>query len=318
MNLEENGFQQRIAAAGSEVTRRVAQLKDHWLRHKLQKLLKKGMLYFLLVDGAFIFLLPILYMLSLSFFTAEDLRDPSIRWIPVHFMMNNYRYAFQLLSYPKSLMTTLLTTSVAIFGQTIFCSLAGYALARLNFPGKKLMLGLVFMVLVIPTQALILPYYIFYLKLGLTRTLWPLILPEMLGNGLYGALFVFVFRQVFSGIPKDLEDAAAIDGAGLFKAFRLIMAPLAKTAYITVGLFSFVLHWNEYIRPLYFLGDQTRTLCYALSFLFPYNLQSGVPITTTEATRGAGIILVMAPVILIYILVQKYFIQGVQLTGIKG
>jgi multiple sugar transport system permease protein len=172
-------------------------------------------------------------------------------------------------------------------------------------------------VLVIPTQAMVIPNYIFYLKLGLNHTPWPLILPELLGNGLYGALFVFVFKQVFSGIPKDLEDAAAIDGAGFIKTFRSIVAPLAQNAYITVGLFSFVLHWNEYTRPLYYLSDQTKTLSLALSFLFVVNPTNGLPMAN-EAVQGAGIILMMAPVIIIYILVQKYFVQGVQLTGIKG
>lgn len=279
---------------------------------------KKVFLYVLLIDGAFIFLLPVLYMLLLSFFTAEDLLDASIRWIPVHFFWENYRIAFEMLSYPSSLIITLMLTGIAVFGQTTFCSLAGYALARLDFPGRQWIMNLVLLVLVIPSQAMVLPNYIYFYKLKLLSSIWPLILPELLGNGLYGALFIFIFRQVFADIPKDLEDAAAIDGAGLFKTFYLIVAPLAQNAYITVGLFSFVLHWNEYIRPLYYLSVHggKKTLSLALSYFFSID-SFGNPMAN-DAVKGAGVILVMMPVILIYALVQKHFVTGVQLTGIKG
>jgi multiple sugar transport system permease protein len=286
-----------------------------WNRFK--KIGKKGFLYFLLIDGAFIFLLPILYMLIISFFTPEDLLDSSIRWIPVHFHWQNYLEAFRITHYQKAVLITLVVTLAAIFGQTVFCSLAGYALARLSFPGKKWLFGAVLFILVIPAQALILPNYIYFSRLKLIHSLWPLILPELLGNGLYGALFVFVFRQVFMGIPKDLEDAAAIDGAGVVKTFRSIIAPVVKSAYVTVGLFSFVWHWNEYTRPLYYLDTDNQTLTFALSTLFAFDFRTGRTIAG-EAVQGAGVILVMAPVILIYIFVQKYFVQGVQMTGIKG
>lgn len=286
------------------------------VRYRLKAIGKKALLYFLLIDGAFVFLLPILYMFSISFFTAENLFDASIRWLPVHFDLQNYIKAFQMMKYEKSVLITLLITVTAIFGQTIFCSLAGYALARMDFAAKKWIFGAVVVVLVIPTQALILPGYAFFCRVNLNRSLWPLILPEMLGNGLYGALFVFVFRQVFTGIPKALEDAAAIDGTGIFGTFFRIVAPLAKTAYVTVGLFSFVWHWNEFTRPLYYLDNYNQTLTLGLSTLFIINPYTGRPIAN-DAQQGAGVILVMLPVMLIYIFVQKYFVQGVQITGIK-
>jgi multiple sugar transport system permease protein len=285
--------------------------------YKWKPAVKKILLYFLMVDAAFIFLLPILYMLIISNFSAEDLLDPSIRWIPAHFYRQNYRTAFTMMKYQSSVSLTLLLTTVAIIGQTIFGSLAGYALARLNFPGKKWIFGAVLLVWVIPAQAMMLPNLVFFTRIQLHETLWPMILPELLGNGLYGALFVIVFRQVFLGIPKDLEDAAAIDGAGIPGTFTRIVAPLASTAYVTVGLFSFVWHWNEYIRPSYFLTDDNPTLTFALSNLFRYNAYTGKP-NANEAVQGAGVILVMAPVIFSYFFVQRYFVQGVQLTGIKG
>lgn len=291
-------------------------MKRTAIRHRLKRVGKKVLGYFFLIDGAFVFLLPILYMLIISFFTAEDLLDSSIRWIPVHFNYQNYITAFQMIKYGKSVLITLLITATAILGQTFFCSLAGYALARMDFAAKKWIFGAIIVVLVIPTQALILPGYVFFCRMNLNRSLWPLLLPEMLGNGLYGALFVFVFRQVFAGIPKALEDAAAIDGAGIFKTFFSIVAPLAKTAYVTVGLFSFVWHWNEYTRPLYYLGDNIQTLTLALSYLFVINPYTGRPYAN-EAVQGAGVILVMLPVLLIYVFVQKYFVQGVQITGMK-
>lgn len=278
---------------------------------------KKAFLYFLLIDGAFIFVLPILYMLIISVFTKADLLDSSIRWIPVHFHWQNYLDAIRMVNYQRSVLVTLFVTVVAIFGQITFCSLAGYALGRIDFPGKKWIFGAVVLVLIIPAQAVILPNYFFFSWLQMAHTVWPLVLPELFGNGLYGALFTFVFRQVFLGIPKDLEDAAAIDGAGIVTTFTRIMAPLAKTAYITVGLFSFVWHWNEYARPLYYLEGNNQTLTLALSSLFVWDFHIGAYVAN-DAVQGAGVILVMAPVILIYIFVQKYFVQGVQLTGLKG
>ncbi|HEX3047396.1 MAG TPA: carbohydrate ABC transporter permease, partial [Bacillota bacterium] len=251
-----------------KTARNWSMLKKHRWYHQSQSIVKKAFIYFLLIDGAFIFLLPVLYMLLLSFFTENDLVNTTIRWIPIHLYWQNYRTAFNLLSYPSSLMTTLMLTTVAVFGQTIFCGFAGYALARLDFPGRKWIVGLVIFILVIPNQAMVLPNYIFFFNLGLNRSTWPLILPELLGNGLYSALFIFVFRQVFSGIPKELEDAAAIDGANLFKTFWVIAAPIAQNAYVTVGLFSFVLHWNEFIRPVNYLNINSRpsTLALALTY----------------------------------------------------
>ncbi len=291
--------------------------KMRLLWYKLKPFGKKVLLYFLLIDGAFVFLLPILYMLIISTFTAEDLLDPSVRWVPAHLHWQNYRDAFNMMKYQSSLSLTLLLTIVAICGQTIFCSLAGYALARLNFPGKKWIFGAVLLVWVIPGQAMMLPNYVFFSKLQLHESFWPMILPELLGNGLYGALFVIVFRQVFLGIPKELEDAAAIDGTGILGTFTKIVAPLASTAYVTVGLFSFVWHWNEFVRPSYYLTEDNQSLTYALSYLFRYNPYTG-KFNANEAVQGAGMILVMAPVILIYVFVQRYFVQGVQMTGIKG
>jgi multiple sugar transport system permease protein len=301
----------------SKLGPRAKALRGHWIWSKLKRILGKVVLYFLLIDGAFVFLLPILYMLILSFFTAADLNDPSIRWIPVHFGLANFVTAWKTMAYPSSFTLTMYCTLAAIFGQTLFGSLAGYALARLEFRGRKLLLSLVIMILMIPAQALILPDYVFFVKLGLSKTVWPIILPELLGNGLYGALFVFIFRQVFRGIPKELEDAAAIDGAGAFRTLGSIMAPMAQNAYITVALFSFVFHWNEYTRPMNYLNSETKTLSFALSFLFPSGFQAASQ-GLNQAVQSAGIILVMAPVILIYVFVQRYFIQGVQLSGIKG
>ncbi|HEX2954196.1 MAG TPA: carbohydrate ABC transporter permease [Bacillota bacterium] len=191
----------------------------------LKKLGKKLLLYLFLVDGAFVFLLPIIYMGVISVFTQEDLLDPSIRWIPVHFQWQNYVEAFNRLNYLPSLIHTLIATTFAILGQLLFCSLAGYALARMDFKGKKWAFVAVLLVLIIPAQAMTLPNFVFFARMHWNGTMLPITVPEMFGNGLYGALFVFIFRQVFSGFPKDLEDAAAIDGAGIFKTFFSIAAP---------------------------------------------------------------------------------------------
>lgn len=287
----------------------------HRTTHRLKEIGRKALLYLFLINAAFIFVMPILYLVVVSISTPNDLMDPSIRWIPAHFEWKNYVEAFERLKYLSSLMTTMVTTSVAIIGQMLFCSLAGYALARLKFPGSKLVFGAVFLVLVIPSQAMALPNYVFFSRLHWSRSMLPLILPELLGNGLYGALFVFVFRQVFAGIPKEMEDAASIDGAGMFKTFFFIIAPLAKSAYATVGLFSFVWHWNEFSRPVLYLAGETKTLTLALSTLFNSPGLQYIP----ETLSSAAVILVMAPVILFYICVQKFFIQGIQLTGgVKG
>lgn len=282
---------------------------------RAKSLLGKALIYLLLIDGAFIFVLPILYMAVVSLFTPEDLVDASIRWLPVHFHWRNYLEAFQRLHYLRSAGNTLFLTTIGLVGQLFCCSLAGYALSRMDFRWRGLLFGAVLLVMVIPAQAMTIPYYVFFAKLKWIDTVLPLTVPELLGNGLYGGLFVFVFRQVFAGIPKDLEEAAAIDGAGVFKAFRLVVMPMAKSAYATVGLFSFVWHWNEYARPIMFLSGETRTLTLALGSLFDFSF-FGPRISLT--VQGAGVILVMAPVVLGYLFVQRYFIQGVQMTGIKG
>lgn len=291
------------------------QLLRHRAARRFREFSQKALIYLFLIDAAFIFVMPIIYLGVVSLSTPNDLMDPSIRWIPAHFEWKNYVEAFDRLKYLSSLMATMTTTTVAIIGQMLFCSFAGYALARLKFPGSKLVFGAVLLVLVIPSQAMTLPNFVFFSRLHWSRSMLPLILPELFGNGLYGALFVFVFRQVFLGIPKEMEDAASIDGAGMFKTFFSIVAPLAKSAYATVGLFSFVWHWNEFARPVLYLAGETKTLTLSLSTLFNSPGLQYIP----ETLSSAAVILVMAPVMLFYVCVQKFFVQGIQLTGgVKG
>ena len=297
---------------------------------KFSKILTKIILYLILLDLAYVFFYPFAYMLVTSLKTNADLYDPTVNWVPRVFKWENYVLAFKSISYLNGLKNTLIYTVFGTIGHLFSCSLAGYTLARYNFKGRGFIFALMLLSIVIPTQAIVVPLYLTYSNLGWLNTYFPVTIPTFFGFGLRGGLFIFVFRQFFSGLPRELEDAAKVDGCNYISAFYRIIAPSSKASFLVVGILSMVWHWNDYYEPeFYAFLEPMRTLANSLQNMVPYlespglrdQLMSAAGITDPElffnnATFMAGTVLTILPIVIVFMFLQKQFMQGIERTGL--
>lgn len=290
--------------------------------------LKMVLIYALLICIGFIYLYPILYMISSSFMSLDDLLDSSINWIPGSVNIANYAQAAKSMDFWKSLGQSIIVAGLPTLCNVVSCSLIGYGLARFEFPGKKIVLAIIIFSFVLPSQITMIPTYVLYSNIGILGTLWSFILPSLLGMGINGPIFILIFYQFFKQVPKVLIEAAAIDGAGYLKSFVRISLPSAVPAIITVTLFSFVWYWNEsYLTEMYVHGVMTSsgwtTLVIQLDN-FASNYSSFATTATNAATSlnesisMAGTMLSILPLLLMYFVLQRYFVESIDRTGITG
>jgi len=290
------------------------------LRRKTLTFIQRSLTYLVLVDIAFIFLIPIFYILATSFKTAQDLTDPTIVWIPTSFFWVNYPLAFLAMNYPRSLMNSLQISLIPAIGQTLSAAFIGYGFARIKFPGREFLFFLVIFTFLVPPETIIVPLFILYKNLGWINTYNPFIVPAFFGHGLKGALFIIIFRQFFRLQPWELEDAARIDGAGAFQIWWRIMLPLSRSAIIVVFLFSLIWHWNDFFEPFIYLNRMEHfTLPMRLSVLSPSldqvtGGQSGD--LFNEALVMAAVFLVILPPLSIYAYTQRLFVESIDRTGL--
>lgn len=290
--------------------------------------LKMFFIYALLICIGFIYLYPIIYMISNSFMSLDDLLDSSINWIPSTINISNYLQAAKSMDFWKSLGQSIIIAGVPTICNLISCSLIGYGLARFEFPGKKVVLGIIIFSFILPSQITMIPTYVLYSNMGILGTLWSFVLPAILGMGINAPIFILIFWQFFRQVPKVLIEAAQIDGAGYFKSFVRISLPSAAPAIITVALFSFVWYWNEsYLTEMYVHGVMTSsgwtTLVIQLDN-FASNYSSYATTATNAATslnesiNMAGTMLSILPLLLMYFVLQRYFVESIDRTGITG
>jgi len=291
-------------------------------------LIKKTVIYALLICIGFVYLYPLLYMISNSFMSLDDLLDTSISWIPSSLYLENYKQAAISMEYVKSLLHSILIAGVPTLLNVVICAIVGYGFARFRFRGKRILMALLIFSYIIPPQITMMPTYVLYTDLKLTGTLWSFILPALTGQGLNAPIFILIFYQFFKQVPNALLEAAKIDGAGYFKSFVKIAVPSAVPAIITVILFSFVWYWNEsyltqlYISGYYVMGKWTSLMVKLKSFDANYTsaLQTvdSVTVSNNEAIRMAATMLTILPVLLMYFILQRYFVESIDRTGITG
>lgn len=304
--------------------------KNKWKRKLLGNgsdsgLLHRLFVYFLLIVIGFVFVYPIIYMISTSLMSNLDLVNFQIKWFPSGFYWENYTIAYKALSLPKSLFTTMFVSLVATLTMTISSSLIGYGLARFDFPGKKILFGLLIFSYIMPKTLFLIPTYQIYTKLKLRSSILGLILPIFLGQGIQGAFFIFIFYQFFRMIPKQLEEAATIDGAGSFKFFYKIAIRMATPAIVIAFIFSFSLYWNEIGLYTIYLDGQYKTLPMLLGNLRDLyyieaggNTQTDPNLRFSEAKAYAGtLISIIAPIIM-FTIVQRWFVESIDKSGITG
>ena len=292
-----------------------AKSKNHW-----GALLFRLGVYVLLIDLSFIFLYPFLYIISYSLKTGPDMLDVTIRWIPRSMHIENYKVAYEILKYPMFLKNSSILALLPTVGHIISASLVGYGFARFKFKGKEILFMLAMFTLIIPPQSIIIPLYIQYKTFGWMDSYLPIIVPSFLGAGLKGALYIFIFRQTFRGLPMDLEDAARIDGCGSFMTYLKIVLPLSKPAMLVTSILSIVWHWNDYFEPQVYLNTQDK---FTLPMLLP-----GLASAYDQFTGGmahesfnwplvvAAVAMVMMPMIVLYLIMQRQFMKGIERTGL--
>ena len=271
----------------------------------------------LLIDVAFIFLLPIMRLVSQSFMDIMDLYDPTVSWLPRRWAWENYTQAFAALAFWPAFKRTILVAGGSAILQTLSCAIVGYGFARFKFPGRDRLFLLVLFAMIVPPHALIIQNFIQVSRLHWLETYYPFLVPSAFGMGLRGALFVFIYRQFFKGLPWELEDAAMIDGAGPFRIFFRVMLPLAQPVILVVFLFSLVWHWNDTLEPSLYLSRPEH-------FFLPQRLsivESALESFQLRAMWGTGTImaatlLVILPLILLYAFTQRYFVTSIERTGL--
>ncbi|WP_413371807.1 carbohydrate ABC transporter permease [Paenibacillus taichungensis] len=285
-------------------------------------LLAKLIIYVLLSIVAYLYLQPLLYMITTMLKTVSDLLDPSVKWIPRVVTWENMTKAYEGLQYPEALRNTAVIALTCSLVQVLICSMTGYALARLAIPFKGLITALVLLTFLIPPQVIIIPLYVIFSKLGLLNSLFVFLVPAIFGQGLKGALFILIFRQFFKSQPPSLEEAAKLDGASAARLYFRIMLPLAQSACLVVFLFSFIWYWNMYYEPSMFLAKGFTPLSIRLDnleeVLNPSLLssQESVNNPVTEGTKMAAAFLIIFPPMLIFMFLQRWFITGIERTGI--
>lgn len=267
---------------------------------------KTFIIHLILIIGSIAMVLPFIWMVLTSLKTyPESIQIPPVL-IPEEFQWGNYKEVFGLLPFFKFMSNTLIITVVRTAGQILFCSLAAYAFARIVFPGRNFLFLLALSVLMVPGQVFLLPQYMIMVKLEWLNTLQAVIVP-----GLFSAFGTFLLRQFFMGLPKELEEAARLDGCNHFQIYWKIMLPLAKPGLIALGIFTMLWTWNELMWPMIVNSSpESMTLSVGLSSLQGQYL-------TNYPILMAGSFLAILPMLILFIFLQRQFIEGIAITGGK-
>jgi len=284
----------------------------------------KTFIYFLLICIGFVYLYPLIYMLVTSLMTTEDLINPTIMWVPTKLDLSNFEMVWGVLEYPTSLVTSIIFSIICALFQTISCALMGYALARFDVPLKKLWIVMLILVFLIPVDVIMIPRYVLFNSFKLIGSPLSMIIPAALGQGLRSSIFVLIFMQAFGSVPKALDEAAQLDGAGRFKVFYKIVLPLAGPSIVLCIIFSMVWYWNETAQTAMLIGSDFQSLPLQLqSFdaLFGASFSTSFGDTANrlnERYQFAAILLTIIPLVLFYLVMQKQFVKGIESTGITG
>lgn len=287
---------------------------------------------FVILTGlGFVILYPLIYMVSCAFRQRIDMNDPTVLWIPRHPTLDIIRETMDAMDIWNTLKNTLLLNIGCSLVQVLSCAVTGYGFARFSFKGKKFLFGIVIMMILVPTQVIALPLYMQFrffgfgkFSINLIDSFATMYLPAITANGISSGLMILLFRQFFRGLPRELEDAAYIDGCGPFMTFVRVMAPNAASAFLTVFLFSVVWYWNDYYVSATFFTN-TRTIALMLQ-----NLDTELKIrlfnsATVEISpreqivwKEAGCLLSITPMLVMYAFLQKHFTEGIERSGIVG
>ena len=270
--------------------------------------------WIVLIGISYVILGPVLGIISRSFFSDADHYNTMVYMIPQNPTLDRYKIAYDTLNYSSTMLKTVLYSVSLMVIQVLMCSMVGYGFARFDFPLKKLMFVFVVIMIVIPTHTIMLPMYMTFKlitgsSVNLLSTPYPMYILTLFACGLRSGLYIYIFNQFFRGLPKEIEEAAFVDGAGVWYTYFRIMLRNATPAAITVAIFSLVWQYNDTIVLSKRIAGLQNTIGNIYKVYDPKIL---------ELYLDAGIVLIMLPIVIIYVVLQKQFIEGVERSGIVG
>lgn len=270
---------------------------------------KKVVLTLLMAGIAILFMFPLFWMISSSLKTPMQVFETPFRWITDRLCWENYVNVWTDTDMPfwRLYLNSLLISVLSVIGQILVASMAAYSFAKIDFKGKNTVFMIMLITMMIPVQALIIPRYMLFHKLGLYDTIWSIILPN-----LFNVTTIFLLRQFYISLPNELVEAALIDGAGYLRIWSQIMLPLTKNGIVSAAILGFTNAWNEYLSPLVFLPSRKN-----------YTVALGIRWYLNDTAREYNLMMCAAactviPVVIIYICAQGYFEEGVAASGVKG
>ncbi|WP_372633059.1 carbohydrate ABC transporter permease [Cohnella sp.] len=269
----------------------------------------RALLYVLLIVGSIGMIFPFVWLIRSSLMENSQIFVFPPEWIPDPFKWSNYKEALTSVPFGRYFLNTLTIELFVISGVLITSVMAAYSFARLNWPGRNLVFALLLGSMMLPYAVTLIPNFMLWRSLGGINTFMPLTVPAWFGGGAFN---IFLLRQFFMGIPKELDEAAYMDGAAPYRVLWTIIVPLAKPAMIVVAIFSFIDVWNDFLGPIIYLNSNEKfTLALGLAtFKGLYNAQWGY-LMAASAT-------IVAPILVLFFFAQRQFIEGITLTGIKG
>ena len=289
------------------------------------------LIFFVMAGLCFVIIYPILFMISCSFRSPADMNDPTVSWIPRHLTLDVIKKAAEAMDIKSALINTMSINMVCAVLQTIVCSFTGYGFARYNFRFKKLMLTILLITIIVPQQIILISQYsqfryfrIFGIaELNLINTPAAMYIPAMMGSGIRSGIMIIVFMLFFRTLPPELEDAAEIDGCNALMTFLRIIVPNSSVPFAVVFLFSAVFYWNDYyISSAFFNDNRTIALMLVnldswLSYLLFGNASAQQSTRDIIVWLEAGCLISISPMLILYIILQKYLYRGIEYAGIQ-
>ncbi len=276
--------------------------------HSGRRLLGDIATYVICSAIAFVFIFPTLWMISTSFKDVAQVYQIPMSWLPNPIMGDNYGNALDAMPFFSYLRNSLFIVIGATFGTVLSCSLVAYGFARFRAPGRDVLFLLVLSTMMLPYAVTMIPQFVMFSAVGWVNTFAPLIVPAFFGS----PFFIFLLRQFFLTIPRDLDEAAKMDGASALGIWFRIILPLSKPALVTVAVFSMIWTWNDYLGPLIYLsGKGNYTVAVGLAFFQGEH-------STDWGMLMAASTMAVVPSLLIFLFAQRYFIQGIATSGLKG
>ena len=270
----------------------------------------KIVIYILLGLVAIYFLAPFIYMLFSAFKTEGEAIAYPPKLLPAEWHFENFINAWKSQPFGTYLWNSILVTVLTTVGQVLSCSLVAYGFARFQSRMSKFLFMVLLGTMMLPTQVTLIPQYLLFYKMGMVDTIWPLVIPSWLGGGAFN---IFLFIQFFRTLPKELDEAAKIDGANSLQIFTRILLPAVKPVMLAVLVMALVFNWNDFFNPLIYLNSNEK-FTIAIGLQFFKGSQGNVQVGQMMAMALFSLL----PVLIVFGTCQKYFIQGIKMSGLKG